>query len=319
MKTVRRFEGPTDPPVRLDLWLRQVLPELSRSRLQEGIEAGEIRVGGHTVKASYRLRPGDEVTADLAPPAAVELGREAIALDILHEDNDLVVVNKPAGMVVHPGAGVACGTLVNALLHRYGSLSPLGAPVRPGIVHRLDKGTSGVIVVARTEVAHRSLAAQFERREVQKDYLAIVWGCIRPRGVLDAAVGRHPRKRKTMTVLRGGRGRMAVTSWERLGSAERASLVQLHPHTGRTHQLRVHLAYLGYPIVGDPEYGARAAQGHRQGLEPGHLAREATRPMLHAHRITFLHPARRAFVTFKAPVPDDFRRVLGALGLTLPA
>lgn len=314
-KIVRVYEGGAEEDVRLDRWLQGVLAWESRSRVRTLFDEGRVRVGGKSAKAAHRLKEGEIVEAELPDPPSESQAVERIPLSILAVDDGFVVVDKPAGMVVHPGAGVDRGTLAQALLHRFGKLSGLGGPIRPGIVHRLDRGTSGVIVVARTEAAHRNLALQFESRNVRKEYLALVWGTARSHGRLEAAISRDPRKRKIMSVERSGGGKAALTSWERIKSDGTFSFVKLLPHTGRTHQLRVHMSHLGHPIVGDPVYGIRAVQGYKKKLELAHPVLAINHPLLHASKITFSHPTSGAWVTYSAPLPEDFSRVLQALRL----
>ena len=277
---------------RLDQFLAQELPALSRSRLQSLIKGGHILVNGGRAKPSATLRVGDSVVVREPPPIVSETSAQAIALDVLFEDDDLIVLNKPAGMVVHPAAGNWDGTLVNALLHHCRSLSGIGGEQRPGIVHRLDRETSGCIVAAKSDFAHRALARQFAGREVTKIYLALVTGKLAAAsGVIEGAIGRHPIHRKKMTVLTDGRGRLAKTSYRVLRELPGASLVECTLHTGRTHQIRVHLKHLGHPLLGDEVYGRRG---------------DFTRQMLHAWKLGFTHPRREERLNFQSPIPADF-------------
>jgi 23S rRNA pseudouridine1911/1915/1917 synthase len=280
---------------RLDQFLRQELPEHSRAFLQKLIEAGHILVNGGGVKASYKVRAGDKVHVEVPPPRALETLAEDIALDVLFEDSDLIVVNKPAGLVVHPAVGNFEHTLVNALLHHCrGELAGIGGVERPGIVHRLDKGTSGCIVVAKTDLAHKGLVAQFKSREVKKIYRAVCWGKFAcPTGRIETVIGRSERDRKKMSA-RTSRGRPAVTDYRVLKQFADFALVELHIHTGRTHQIRVHMAHIGHPVVGDATYG-RARQTNIS----------VARPLLHAYKLGFTHPQSQEFVEFTAPVPED--------------
>ena len=281
---------------RLDRYLAAVLPELSRSRLQALIRAGEVQLEGKTVRTREIVDRGNIVTLRIPPPAEIETKAEEIPLDILFEDEDLLVINKPPGLVVHPGAGNLSHTLVNALLHHCPNLSGIGGKQRPGIVHRLDKETSGCLVVAKNDAAHQELARQFAGREVTKIYLALVSGRPkRPRGVIEAAIGRHPVQRKKMQVD-PRRGRPAKTEYRVLQSLGKISLVECILHSGRTHQIRVHLHHLGHPVVGDAVYG-------RKGTAP--------RQMLHAWKLGFTHPRTKEPILFEAPIPDEFESFSG--------
>lgn len=282
---------------RLDQFLRRELPEHSRAFLQKLIEQGHILVNGRAPKASYKVRAGDEVTLEIPPPRPLETRAEDIPLDVLFEDDDLIVVNKPAGLVVHPAAGNYEHTLVNALLHHCrGRLAGIGGVERPGIVHRLDKGTSGCIVVAKTDVAHQALIAQFKSRAVKKIYRAICWGEFeRPSGRIETVIGRSGRDRKKMSA-RVARGRPAVTDYRVLKQFAEFASVELHIHTGRTHQIRVHMAHIGHPVVGDATYGRKSEI-------------PVARPLLHAYKLGFTHPRTQRLVEFTAPVPDDMVRM----------
>jgi 23S rRNA pseudouridine1911/1915/1917 synthase len=279
---------------RLDRCLVEFLPEISRSRIQAGIKSGQVLLNGASTKASEIVRVGDEILWREPLPMPCESARaQEMQLEILFEDEFLVVLNKPAGTVVHPGAGHGNGTLVSGLLHRFGRLSNIGGVERPGIVHRLDKETSGCLVVAKTDRAHRSLAAQFAGREVIKIYLALVSGTPQPSsGVIDAPVARHPVNRKKMAVSLRGRGREAITEYRVLQTAETVSLIECRPRTGRTHQIRVHLKHLGCPVLGDLLYGRRGS---------------FSRHMLHAWKLRFRHPVDGQSVACEATPPPEFR------------
>jgi 23S rRNA pseudouridine1911/1915/1917 synthase len=278
---------------RLDHFLRAQRPAWSRALVQKWIPAGRVRVNGRIVKASYRVRAGDEVGIEVPPPQPPANQPQEIPLAVLYEDADLIVVNKPPGMVVHPAAGHATGTLVNALLHHCrGQLAGIGGVERPGIVHRLDKGTSGCLVAAKTDAAHRSLVAQFKARGVTKIYRAVCRGVFaRPTGRLETLIGRSPHDRKKMST-RVTRGRAAVTDYRVLKQHADCALVELTLHTGRTHQIRVHMAHLGHPVVGDAVYGRKS---------------EVARPLLHAYKLGFTHPATGQPLEFTAPLPADFQ------------
>jgi 23S rRNA pseudouridine1911/1915/1917 synthase len=286
--------------LRLDQFLRRELPEHSRAFLQKLIEQGDVRVNGKPSKASHTVRAGDEVGIEIPPPRPLEARPEEIPLDVLFEDNDLIVVNKPAGLVVHPAAGNQEHTLVNALLHHCrGQLAGIGGVERPGIVHRLDKGTSGCIVVAKTDFAHQALVAQFKSRGVKKIYRAVCWGKLeRPSGRIETVIGRSERDRKKMSA-RVARGRQAVTDYHVLKQFPDFALVELHIHTGRTHQIRVHMAHIGHPVVGDTTYG------HKSGTGNSKSKIAVVRLMLHAYKLGFTHPRTQQLVEFTAPVPED--------------
>jgi 23S rRNA pseudouridine1911/1915/1917 synthase len=276
---------------RLDRFLAGLCPDFSRSRLQDFIRDGHARVNGAPSKPSYPLREGDAVGLDIPIETTPSpLPAEEMPLGILFEDAHLLVLDKPAGLVVHPGAGNREGTLANGLLHHCAGIEVVGGTERPGIVHRLDKETSGCLVVAKTESAHRLLADQFASRGVEKTYLALVDGTPRmPHGTIEAAIGRHPVHRQKMAVVE--RGRDALTRYRVLESREGKALVQCQPKTGRTHQIRVHLKHLGHPVSGDPAYGRRGS---------------FERHMLHAWKLEFTHPATGERVSFTAPLPLDF-------------
>lgn len=290
---------------RLDVWLSHCFEDMSRSRIQGLIKAGDVLVDGVPGKANRKLVAGMEVFIRI-PCASVsgEPEAEDIPVDFLYRDDDIAVVNKSPGMVMHPAAGHAHGTLVNALLHHCGELPGIAGRKRPGIVHRLDKDTSGVLIVALTDRAMASLQRQFKRRAVDKQYLALVWGSPSPRsGRIDTAFGRNPTNRKKMSA-RVKIGRQAITDYEVETSFGRISLLRIRLLTGRTHQIRVHLSHRGWPIVGDSEYGRRntAALGVPVG-----------RQMLHSERLSIQHPTTRERVEFTAPLPDDMRLLIESL------
>ena len=290
---------------RVDRFLAGRMEGFSRAAVQRLIEDGRVLVNGLTVRARRLVRPGDRIEVSVPPPVRTGLAAEEVPLTVLHEDADLLVVDKPAGMIVHPAGRIVTGTLVNALLARCPDLSGIGGELKPGIVHRLDKGTSGCIAVAKNDAAHRAISAQFARREVYKEYLAIVHGAPpAPRGVLEGLIARHPVERKRMAVRRD-RGREAVTRYEVLERFDGFSWLALRLHTGRTHQIRVHMAHMGCPVLGDVLY-ARRRERTAAGVEAG-------RPMLHAWRLGFRHPSTGEELRFEAPVPADIARVLAAL------
>ena len=290
-----------DAGLRLDRFLALALPQFSRARLQVLIRQGAVSLGGEKPRTRETVHAGDIVRLIEPPLATLQAQPEKIPLDLLFEDADVLVVNKPAGLVVHPGAGNQAHTLVNALLHHCTQLSGIGGKERPGIVHRLDKQTSGCVVVAKTDAAHRGLARQFAAREVSKIYLALVAGSLgKARGTIEAAIGRHPVHRKKMAVDQK-RGRAARTDYHVLQSGSGLSLVECRLHSGRTHQVRVHFQHLGHPILGDSLYGRdRPIQ--------------ATRQMLHAWKLGFTHPRTAKQMFFEAPIPDDFQMAMKSWG-----
>ncbi|MHB9024627.1 MAG: RluA family pseudouridine synthase [Armatimonadota bacterium] len=306
---------------RLDVYLAAQAPDLSRARIQQLLKTGDVRVDGAAAKPSYRVEVGDVISLHLPPPTPpVGIAPEDIPLDILYQDADLVVLNKPAGLVVHPGAGNWTGTLVNALLYHVRDLSGIGGELRPGIVHRLDKETSGLMVVAKHDVAHRALAAMIASREVSREYQALAWGAIaRDTFTVDAPIGRHPTERQRMAVLaegetRGAR-RHAVTHFTVRERLRQATALTAKLDTGRTHQIRVHLHYIGHPVVGDPVYGARSARRYLALLSPAARAAIAELPgqALHAFRLSFPHPRTGEPMTFTVPPPPAYSRAWEAL------
>ncbi len=294
--------GEEEAGQRLDLALAAASGQ-PRSQVRRWIDEGRVRLNAGPARASQRVRTGDALDAEPPEPIPCHLRPEPIPLSVLYEDGELVVVDKPAGLVVHPAPGHPGGTLVNALLHHCGDLAGIGGVLRPGIVHRLDRGTSGVIVAAKTDRAHGHLAAQFRDHSIERLYAALVRGVPgREEGFVDRAIGRHPRDRKRMSVRREG-GREARTAWRvrRRFPASGASWLEVRPATGRTHQIRVHLATAGLPIVGDPVYG-----------RPGRGPRWLARPGLHAAVLGFRHPDGRR-LRFEAPLPPDLAGLLARL------
>ena len=299
-----------ESPKRLDIFLANREPALSRSALQRLIEEGQIRINGRRVKPSQKVKPGDRIVLEIPRPQPLELKPEPIPLNVLYEDEALLVLDKPAGLVVHPAPGHWSGTLVNALLHHFesagGSLSSIGGKERPGLVHRLDKETSGVMVVAKTDQAHRSLAAQFKQHSITRVYEALAWGAVKKlEGVIDLPIGRDVKERKKFSA-RTARPKGAATAYrvaERLGKL--ATLLEVFPRTGRTHQIRVHLAALGHPVLGDPTYGGPKVR-ELEGVTIPHV-------MLHARKLGFLHPATGTYLEFTAPPPPDMEAVYAAV------
>jgi 23S rRNA pseudouridine1911/1915/1917 synthase len=303
---------PEHAGLRLDRFLASQLPEMSRTRIQALVEQGRVLVDGLSRKASQRVELGATVVIEIPPPPVPGAQPEKIPLEILYEDEDLVAVNKPAGMIVHPGAGAEKGTLVAALLHHFGGisgLSSIGAPLRPGIVHRLDKGTSGVVVIARTDAAHLNLAEQFRSRRVEKTYLALLHGKVKGEsGRIELPVARDLRRRSRMTARRR-QGREARTDWRIRVRLDGFSLIEADLHTGRTHQIRVHFSALGSPVVGDTLYGAPRRERIDSEMLP-----ELGRNFLHAARIRFAHTRSGKELDIRAPLPAELRTYLEALG-----
>jgi 23S rRNA pseudouridine1911/1915/1917 synthase len=295
------------PSERLDFFLRKKFPALSRATFKRLIEEDHVRVNGQATKPTHSPRAGETIEIRWPEPRPAKAQPEEIPLDILFEDQSLLVLNKPAGLVVHPAAGHEEHTLVNALLHYCGDeLSGVGGVARPGIVHRLDKDTSGCLVIAKNDETHIALSAQFAGRKVKKIYNAIVCGELtRDSGEIRAAIARHPSHRKRMAVCDDDSGRAAHTSWRVLERLNSAALVEAQLHTGRTHQVRVHFQFLGHPLVGDETYGAR--QNKKLTELTGY---QALRVMLHARELSFVHPRTGESLSFEAPLPEDFREAL---------
>jgi len=297
------FEGQ-----RLDRFLVSVLGDLSRSQIQRLITDGHVNVAKRTAKPNLALRERDRVSVEIPDAAPSEVAGEELPLDILYQDTDVAVLNKPAGMVVHPAAGHSSGTLVNALLHYLTDLSGIGGERRPGIVHRLDRGTSGVMVVAKNDAAHLELSRQFHDREIEKEYIALVWGVVQAGRRIDAAIGRDPINRQKMSA-RAKHARSAVTRITRAHQMPGLTLCQVAIHTGRTHQIRVHLSAIGHPIVGDAMYGGV----HRRVAGDIRAVQRLERPFLHAARLVFSHPRDERRMEFIAPLPEDLQSVLDNL------
>ena len=309
--------GPSQAGERLDRLLAGTLPDLSRSRLKNLIIEGRVRLGEATLRdPSHRVKPGQIFTISIPPAREAKPAGQAIALDVVYEDDDLIVVNKPAGMVVHPAPGNPDATLVNALIAHCGaSLSGIGGVLRPGIVHRLDKDTSGLIVAAKNDAAHRALSAAFAAHDIERAYMAVVWGVPpRPQGEITGNIGRHPVDRKRMAIVKRG-GKPALTRYKvmrRLGRG--ASLVECRLATGRTHQIRVHLAALGHPVIGDPVYG-RSTPARLAALEPAARAavRSFGRQALHAYLLGFLHPRTGVPIRWEGQLPQDIISLINSL------
>lgn len=290
------------PCARLDILIGEKL-HITRSAAKRLIDEGGVFVGGKAAKASRPVRAGEEISARIPEPKPLDLTPEDIPVGIVYEDEDIAVIDKPQGLTVHAGNGHPDGTLVNALLFRLHSLSTINGVVRPGIVHRIDKDTSGLLVVAKNDAAHLSLSAQIADKTCAREYLALCEGIFKEdRGTVDTCIGRHPTDRVKMAVLPAGRGRRAVTRYEVVKRYERGyTLVRFSLETGRTHQIRVHCRYLGHPIVGDPVYGIKKQKFDLNGQ------------LLHAFRLSLDHPKTGERMTFTSPLPDYFRRVLEKL------
>lgn len=289
--------GPEGHGRRLDVYLAGEEEELTRTYIQKLIAGGLVQVNGIPQKPNYRVKEGDEITVEIPPPQELELKPEPIPLDIYYEDEDVIVVNKPRGMVVHPAEGNYTGTLVNALLYHCRDLSGINGILRPGIVHRLDKDTSGLLMVAKNDYAHLNLAEQLKNRQVERRYWALVHGVVKEKkGLVDAPVGRDPRNRKKMAVVESGK--RAVTRYEVLWTAEGYSFLELNLETGRTHQIRVHMSYIGHPLVGDLVYGPSRPHFGLNGQ------------FLHAYRLGFVHPRNGNFLRFESPLPAELASIL---------
>jgi 23S rRNA pseudouridine1911/1915/1917 synthase len=315
MKPARTFHVESaDAFKRLDVFLSQKENLLSRSQIKRLIDQGNVCVGGKNAKAGLRLKPGDDVSLILPELKKLEVEAELLPLSILYEDAHLLVIDKPAGMVVHPGAGNYSGTLVNALLHHCGDLAGIGGVLRPGIVHRLDKDTSGVLVVAKNDLAHRHLSEQFKSHTPSRKYIGIVFGQLAEEGHVDSLIGRHPVHRQMMTA-RPRKGREARTHWKVLERFPHFCLANFRLETGRTHQIRVHLSSIGHPLLGDPTYGGRKRIANitptplRQGLQ------KFSRQALHAASLGFIHPKTGEYMGFSSPLPPDLEEVLKLLRL----
>ncbi|HKD05399.1 MAG TPA: RluA family pseudouridine synthase [Bryobacteraceae bacterium] len=275
---------------RLDALLHERLPEFSRARIQQWIKAGRVLVNDRAGKPSYAVRGDERIDLEPTEPPPLKAVPEAIPLTVLYEDDACVVIDKPAGMVVHAGAGIHSGTVVNALLHRFARLSRIGGDLRPGIVHRLDRFTSGVLLVAKADPAHRDLALQFSSRRVEKIYLALVEGKLSGSGRIEKPIARDPKNRARMTA-RLALGRTALTDWQAMEHFDGFTFLRIRLGTGRTHQIRAHMAALGHPVAGDRLYGAKPSAWRRY--------------FLHAHRLTFCSPATQELVTVESPLPQE--------------
>jgi 23S rRNA pseudouridine1911/1915/1917 synthase len=316
MEQTRRFRLLRDrAPERLDRFLAECLPEQTRSQLKKLIDEGRVLVDGLSAKAGCRLKGGEDIAVMLPEPVPAEAVSEEIPLKILFQDRHLIVIDKPAGMVVHPAPGHSRGTLVNALLHHCDDLSGIGGELRPGIVHRLDKDTSGVMVATKNDAAHNHLARQFKAHTITRRYVALVHGLLtEDRGTIDRPIGRHPTQRKKMSSA-ARTGRRAVTHWRVLQRFEqdRLTLVELTLETGRTHQIRVHFSETQRPIVGDPVYGGAGRTKALGDLGLRRLVEHLNRQALHARLLGFIHPESGEYLEFTSPLPEDMQSIVDYL------
>jgi len=302
-----------DSGKRLDVFIAEQENSISRSQARYAVAQGRVRVDKKSRKASYRLCAGETVAMEIPEPVPLAAQPENIPVDVLYEDPWVIVVNKPAGMVVHPACGNYSGTLVNALLYQCTTLSGIGGVIRPGIVHRLDKGTTGVLVVAKNDTAHQGLSEQFKQHSVVRRYSALVFGAMHdPSGTISSPIGRHHADRKKMST-QTRKGRNAVTHWKVLESFDTVTLLEATLETGRTHQVRVHLASIGHPVVGDEPYGGLKRLKAISSKQLQDAFKAIKRPLLHAGCLQFTHPEKGALLSFEAPLPDDFVGVLGIL------
>ncbi|MCF8067817.1 MAG: RluA family pseudouridine synthase [Desulfobacterales bacterium] len=304
----------SDDGKRFDAVISAHVPECSRSFAAARIREGHFLLNGDKKKPAYRVKSGEIITGKIPPPETVDYKPEPIDVNILYEDSDVIVVNKQSGLVVHPAPGHYSGTLVNGLLYHCPDIEGIGGKIRPGIVHRLDKDTSGVMVVAKNDMAHNHLSVQFKSRETKKEYLALVYGRVKAKsGRIDFSVGRHPTDRKKMST-NSKRGRSAETLWTVKERFDGATLLNLNIKTGRTHQIRVHCAAIHHPVVGDPVYAGRKAGRGLTGSKPiVDLLKSAKRQMLHAFRIQFIHPKSGEKMIFEAALPTDMATVIAGL------
>ncbi len=313
MTSTRQLLFPDDRPAeRLDTFVAECLPDVSRSQLKKLINSGQITLDGAVTKASSKLKGGESIHVVLPDPESIEALPEDIPLHILYEDQDLLVIDKSAGMVVHPAVGHFHGTLVNALLHHCTDLAGIGGEIRPGIVHRIDKDTSGVIVVTKNDLSHQHLAAQFKDHSIKRRYLALVHGAMNGHsGTIDQPIGRHPTQRKKMS-NKARNGKRAVTHWKVIKqyNINRLSLIELQLETGRTHQIRVHFAEINCPLIGDPLYGNRSRTTAIKDMELRKLIDQLPGQALHAQCLGFIHPRSGKYLEFSSEIPETLQRIL---------
>ncbi len=314
MKVHRLEAGESDAGMRLDKFLANHLLNISRSRLSQWIKQGFVSVDGRVVASKHTVRPHNVVVVEEPPAKPTEIIPQPMNLSVVYEDESIIVVDKQAGTVVHPGAGHPDGTLLNGLYARVGQLSSIGAPTRPGVVHRIDAGTSGLLVFARTDEAHLALSRQFAEHTVQRTYLALVWGHgLDEAGTVETLYGRSPNHRIKFSSL-VSKGKRAVTHWKSIADLGPCRLLRLNLETGRTHQIRVHMADLGFPLVGDAMYGQKRRVQHVPKLRHLGIELGLTRQALHAQTLGFIHPVSKVFVKFVSNLPDDLSSLLTVLG-----
>jgi len=306
-------------PVRIDRYLTEMVQNATRNKVQQAISEERVLVNGKPTKSSYLVQPDDEIEVEISKPRIPDLAAEDIPLNIIYEDEQLLIINKPSDMVVHPAFGNWTGTMVNALLHHSNELSgvPDEEAMRPGIVHRIDKGTSGLLVVAKDDVTHQFLGKQFQDHSIERTYWAVVWGSPSEEGTFEGNLGRSTRDRKLMAVLPEDKGKRAVTHYRVIEHFDHLSLVEAKLETGRTHQIRVHFAHAGFPLLGDETYGGNSVRfgsntGYRKDLFKK-LFNTLGRQCLHAKTLGFIHPATEEHVIFDSPLPPDFETVLDTL------
>jgi 23S rRNA pseudouridine1911/1915/1917 synthase len=316
MRTIRITVAGNQGTERLDVFLSHQIENISRTRVQQLIEQGLIQVNGMIPAKSYKIRPHDDVVVNLPIPEKIEAMPEDIPLTIVYEDADLVIVNKSAGMVVHPAFSNYTGTMVNALLHHVQDLSGINGEIRPGIVHRIDKDTSGLLIVAKHDRAHRFLSQQFRSHKTEREYWALVWGMMKyKKQTIETQLGRSPKDRKKFAVVSDGKP--AVTHYELIEQYDGFTLLRLNLETGRTHQIRVHMAHIGHPIFGDRTYGGdnpNLAGGEKKAKERAlKLLEQMPRQALHAKTLGFIHPTTKQSIRFDSDLPDDFQNILNQI------
>jgi len=315
-QTIELFFSEENQPERLDAYLAEALPDISRSQIKKLIDTSMVTLDGAAAKASAKLKGGETIRVTLPEPEAVTAVAEDIPLTILYEDHDLIVIDKPAGMVVHPAAGHSSGTLVNALLHHCDDLAGIGGELRPGIVHRIDKDTSGIMVATKNDKAHLHLAQQFKDHSINRRYVALVHGCPeKDHGIIDEAIGRHPTQRKKMS-SQSRHGKRAVTHWKVLCRypQEKLSLVEFRLETGRTHQIRVHFSEAGFPLVADPLYG-RGLKSFDRDPQLKKLVQQLPGQALHARVLGFVHPVSEKYLEFTSEIPELLSNIVSYLNL----
>jgi 23S rRNA pseudouridine1911/1915/1917 synthase len=304
--------SPEDASKRIDVYLSEKLPDFTRSRLKVFIKADNVFLNKHPAKPGFRIRSGDILTLDIPEQEPLKAKPEAIPLEIIYSDNSVIIINKPVGLVVHAGTGRTSGTLVNALLYHFEELSKTCKGLRPGIVHRLDKDTSGVMIIAKNDLSHERLGKQFKEHSIKRRYIALTWGIVKSdKGTIDMPIGRHISQRKKMSI-RTRRGRRAVTYYKVLKRFGNFSLLELSLETGRTHQIRVHLSHMNHPVVGDQTYGKRTMSPNlpKPVID---VIKAFKRQALHAAVLGFIHPETKEYMEFSTPLPDDMKVLIDIL------